>query len=271
MKSLTLSQSRTITCLMIVFAFLCYSPTANAISKPKEINESTGLEAIGESEKPIALVYRGPAGCKGCSEPVAKMLRTSPQEFLVKYVGPKEKLPLEPSSFKNVVLYVQPGGKDNTRKAYRQLGEQGQETIIKYVKNGGNYLGICQGAYLAGTKYGGLGLLAPGNIGWYIGSKGASTSTPKSTLIPIFWGTKKVNMYFQNGPYIIPSQVAGEKILARYSNGLVAALVKPYGEGKVGVIGTHPEATAYWYWWAGLEPYQDNRKMGYRLIDQLLR
>ena len=39
---------------------------------------------------------------------------------------------------------------------------------------------------------------------------------------------------------MIPSGVPGEKILARYTNGKVAAMSAPYGAGRIGVVGPHP-------------------------------
>ena len=54
-------------------------------------------------------------------------------------------------------------------------------------------------------------------------------------------------MFFQDGPYMTASGAAGERILARYTNRRVAALVRPFGLGRVAVVGPHPEATPYWY------------------------
>src|SRR2546422_38461 len=44
--------------------------------------------------RPLALVYRGPGGCPGCSEAVAELLHSSHWRFDVQYVGPHEQLKL---------------------------------------------------------------------------------------------------------------------------------------------------------------------------------
>jgi glutamine amidotransferase-like uncharacterized protein len=55
-------------------------------------------------------------------------------------------------------------------------------------------------------------------------------------------------MYFQDGGYIVPNRrVTGVEVLARYSNGPVAALVADAKAGKVGICGPHPEAPRAWY------------------------
>ncbi len=61
-------------------------------------------------------------------------------------------------------------------------------------------------------------------------------------------------------------------VLATYTNGKIAALVAPYGKGKVGVSGPHPEATAEWYEASHLvNPEGMHADLGYDLIDTLMR
>ena len=80
-------------------------------------------------------------------------------------------------------------------------------------------------------------------------------------------------MYFQDGPYFMPDNgVTGQTILAYYTNGKVAAMVQPYGKGKIGVSGTHPEADASWYAEAGLtDPDGFDADLGHDLIDTLMQ
>lgn len=92
-----------------------------------------------------------------------------------------------------------------------------------------------------------MGLLAPGNTGQYIRTPGASVKSTRNAVIPVVWEGAGRRHFAQDPPYIVPSGVAGEKILSRFTNNRVNALVKPYGEGGVGVVGTHPEAARGWY------------------------
>lgn len=201
------------------------------------------------------------------------MLRSSKYKFRIRYVGPNEAYKVVPSSFAGVSLYVQPGGDTSVARADKLLGSAAQQVIKDYVGRGGHYLGICQGAYLAGTDPG-MGMLSPGNTGQYIATKGASTHSEGDTVIPIKWGKKKIYMYFQDGAYIIPSKARGEKILAKYTNGKVAALSKPFGRGRIGVIGPHPEAPKSWYRLAGLlKKDRDglDTKYGHKLINSIMQ
>ncbi|MEI8082784.1 MAG: BPL-N domain-containing protein [Actinomycetes bacterium] len=235
--------------MRVVLAFLLavglLLPMAPADAATASVAVTPAVAAVAV-QSPVALVYRGPAACDGCPEAAARLLRNSPQHFATRYVGPKEGLKLEPASFAGVSLYVQPGGDTTVRKADRLLGRAAQDTIRMFISNGGHYLGICQGAYLAGTDPG-MGLLSPGNSWQYIKSKGASTRSAKDTLVPIRWGRIKTMMFFQDGPYLTASGVVGERVLARYTNRRIAALVRPFGLGRVAVVGPHPEATPYWY------------------------
>lgn len=69
----------------------------------------------------------------------------------------------------------------------------------------------------------------------------------KAGVIRIQWGSTKRWHYAQDAPVILPSGVDGERILSRFSNGQVNSLVQSHGDGAVGVVGTHPEATRDWY------------------------
>lgn len=76
---------------------------------------ANGCAPIGanEDETPdarIAIVYRGPAGCAGCSETLAERLSQSPVGMDVAFIGPHEELPLKASALSGVALYAQPGG-----------------------------------------------------------------------------------------------------------------------------------------------------------------
>jgi hypothetical protein len=73
--------------------------------------------------RPIALVYKGPAGCADCSEKVAALLKSDPtQHFNVIYVGPNEKLSVKDRlQLSNAVLYAQPGGDGSVNKAFHKL------------------------------------------------------------------------------------------------------------------------------------------------------
>jgi hypothetical protein len=207
---------------------------------------SAGSAGPGLAGRPVALVYRGPASCPGCSEAAAALIRLSPLHFTVSYAGPGEKLKITAASLRGVALYAQPGGGGSVRRGMTALGPAAAATIKSYVASGGHYLGICMGAYLAGSDPG-MGLLAPGDTGEYDQTRGASVRTAAQAVIPVIWSRTVGYEYAQDPPYIIPSGVRGEKVLSRFANHLVDALVRPYRRGAVGVVGTHPEADRTWF------------------------
>ena len=219
--------------------------------------------------RPLALVYRGPGGCPGCSEAVAELLHSSHWRFDVQYVGPHEQLKLSAATLQAATLYAQPGGSGELSQAYRQVKRHAHE-IRSYVASGGRYLGICMGGYLAGRTPGFQ--LLPGDTDQFIASPGASVRSEADTIVKVQWRGQARCMYFQDGPYFLLDRGAtGVIVLARYTNGKIAALVAPYGKGKVGVSGPHPEATADWYEASHLvNPEGIHADLGYDLIDTLM-
>lgn len=222
-----------------------------AVAQTSASDVVAGSQTAVSGARPLALVYRGPASCPGCSEAVAHLLRTSKFHFRIEYVGPQERTKLVAASFVGATLYAQPGGDTSVARANKLVGSAGKHAIKSFVSHGGRYLGFCQGAYLAGSGPG-MGLLSPGNTGQYIATKGATTHSTADTVVPIRWGNQTRQVFFQDGPYMTRSGVRGERVLARYSNRRIAALVKPYGKGRVGVVGPHPEAPQRWFRQAGI-------------------
>lgn len=221
--------------------------------------------------KPLALVYRGPASCPGCSEAAAKLVKSTRQHFRVAYIGPQEHRKITARQLNKATLYVQPGGDTSVAKADQLMGSKAKKLITRFVKRGGRYLGICQGAYLAGSMPG-MGLLRPGNTGQYIATIGASTKSTRDTVIPVRWGKKRHPMFFQDGPYITTGSARGIKVLARYTNGRIAALTKRVGAGRVGVVGPHPEAPASWYRAIGKKDRSAvGRALGKRLVNATMK
>jgi len=199
------------------------------------------------TSRPLALVYRGPAACSDCAEAVAALLQSSQWHFEVRYVGPGEKLHLSAALLKAATLYAQPGSDEDTdlRAAYR-LMRSDAPLIRDFVKSGGHYLGFCMGGYLAGATPGFQ--LLPGDTKQFIKSPQASVRTTADTTVQVYWRDQLRTMHFQDAPYFMVNPDAlNVTVLARYTNDTIAALVTPYGQGRVGVVGPHVEATADWY------------------------
>ncbi len=219
--------------------------------------------------RPTALIYRGPAGCRGCSEPVARLLQTAPSPLHVVYCGPDESVQLSAQALSSAVLYAQPGGGDDLESAWSEMRPYADD-IRNWVRGGGHYLGICMGGYLAGRDPG-FGLL-PGDSDEYITAAGATVRTDGDAMVKVSWRGRPRHLYFQDGPYFRLRPNCGATVLATYSNGLAAALVARYGRGSVGVSGPHPEAPASWYSESGLtNPDGVRLDLGYDLVEATIK
>jgi glutamine amidotransferase-like uncharacterized protein len=94
----------------------------------------------------------------------------------------------------------------------------------------------------------------------------------KDTIVQVNWRSKSRYMYFQDGPYFILNRGAtGVTVLATYTNGEIAAMVAPYGKGKVGGSGPHPEADRSWYNAYNLPYPGSTQDLGNDLIDMLMQ
>lgn len=219
--------------------------------------------------QPLALVYRGRKPVeKACAETLARLLRASSWSFEVEFVGPQEARPLSAETLRGAALYAQPGG-GTLEKSFRRLNPQSGH-VRDYVASGGRYLGTCLGGYLAGATPG-FDLL-PGDTDRYIDLAGASVRHDGDSIIPVLWRGQRRDMYFQDGPHFVLDSDDGVEILARYTNGAIAALVTSFGRGRVAVVGPHPEATADWFDdVGGRNCATDCSDLGQDLVDTLMK
>jgi len=159
---------------------------------------------------------------------------------------------------KDVVIFT--GGSGSKEGA--ALGEAGRETVKQFVKDGGGYLGICAGAYLACSKFPwSLGLLDAQTVSqkWRRGVGDVQLEiTPAGQHLSTLTAGNR-NVHYANGPVIKP---AGRSDLAPYEplaffrtelaeNGTpVGAMVNTpaivqgrFGKGRIVISSPHPEQT----------------------------
>lgn len=163
-----------------------------------------------------------------------------------------------------VALIIMPGGAGQA--IYKQLGEQGNQTIKNYVKSGGRYLGICAGAYYGAEEtkfeigrgepyeinsdtnaalgfYPGIAHGVAYEVGVFIyqseaGARIAKLSTSKKS-------ERNIAVYFNGGCYFVDAENRpNTKIIARYADldRQPAAIVQcQYGNGIAILSGVHFE------------------------------
>lgn len=201
------------------------------------------LPSPAEAATPIThvAIYRGPAGCDDCSENVAKALQRLNPNYHIDFVGADESIDITPQTLARYDLYVQPGGGQDIPAALRSLGDARSEAIRGYVANGGRYLGLCMGAYLADDNN--LGLI-PQDLDGEAGRPGFEVAGSADAAVQVTWAGKADHVFFQDGPYFPKGSY---KTIATYRNGDVAAARYTYEKGVVVLSGPHPEASQQWF------------------------
>lgn len=227
-----------------------------------EVNDSRSSEEVDNKEdfvddiedestdKPLAVIYKWPAALDTCTEAMEQALK---KKYEIIICGPNEKYSIKEALELSPVVYLQPGGGDEMKTAWDDVGKFAKD-IREYVSKGGNYVGICMGAFLAGVfdlsgnNSGGFNLLTESGSysDSYIETEGAEIKTEKEAALDITWNGKVHKIFFQNGPYFSEPTNSNTKIIAKYKNGEIAALITNYKSGKIGVIGPHPEASDDW-------------------------
>jgi len=139
--------------------------------------------------------------------------------------------------FSTVDLVAFPGGYGEA-DLFNRLVKPNAQIITNYMNNGGRFLGICMGAYWADKKY--FNFLRDARAVQYITRPKAEIRRSYSTIANVKWGREYHSMYFYDG-----TAFTGDKFrtVARYANGDSMAIL----QGKIGLIGCHPESMKHWY------------------------
>jgi hypothetical protein len=146
---------------------------------------------------------------------------------------------LEKDFFNGVDMIAVPGGfgdSDSHKKLFQYNGER----VIDFVNNGGRYLGICMGAYWAGSHY--FSLLKDVDAVQYLNRPGTDTRRPHAKNIPITWRGTPTKMFWYDGCALVGDDTKFETV-ATYSNGDAMAIF----QNRLGLIGCHPESQPFWY------------------------
>ena len=145
---------------------------------------------------------------------------------------------LENEFFDDVDCVCFPGGLGDAGK-FDYLTAEHQTRIKKFVEQGGKYLGICMGAYWAGSEY--FNILDNVDAVQYITRPNTDTRRPHAKALPVTWNGEPHKMFFYDGCALVGN---GEyKNVATYANGDAMAIM----QNNIGLIGCHPESEQHWY------------------------
>lgn len=141
--------------------------------------------------------------------------------------------------FDDVDIVMVPGGFGDS-DSYDILWKKNARAVRRFVRQGGRYLGICMGAYWAGSHY--LNILDSVDAVQYIRRPGSDTHRPHAKAMPIDWQGQSCKMFWYDGCALVGDHRRFQTV-ATYANGDSMAIY----QNRIGLIGCHPEAEKFWY------------------------
>ena len=224
---------------------------------PLDINGYKTIIAPPEKMSPVKVaIYQGPGAPESSAQNVSKVVKLMPGAT-AQIINAEEVASLDLTAFDTVVF---PGG--SASQQAKAIGDAGRAKLKDYVKNGGGYVGICAGAYLACTNFEwSLGILNARTVSskWMRGSGYVDLEVAHDGR-PILGDVGEVfKVRYNNGPIIKPSAQADLPSYRALSffrtevakNGTPvgvmvdspAQAVSTYGKGRVFISSPHPENT----------------------------
>jgi putative intracellular protease/amidase len=240
--------------LLALLATVCVTGIVAASAAPPEPAVPPALK----TEKPVRVAVFAGAGASKTKGPAAEAVEKTPG-FEVQLVTGED---IRAGKLKDFRVLIQPGGSGSGQA--KDLGEEGRAKVKDFVKNGGGYIGICAGAYLASRSYDwSLHILDAEVVDrahWARGTGDVELKlSPKGKE---FFGAKaeKVTVYYGQGPLLTPGKddsIPDYEDLATYETeihskggaqpgvmkGTTAAARGSYGSGRVFCFSPHPEKT----------------------------
>ena len=235
-------------------------PASEAAPKfviPPDANGHRTVIARLEPPRPLrVLVYSGPGAPQGGVENVVDVLKPFPQVTVT--VAPPESFATLSHAQCDVVVF--PGGSGSGQS--KGLGETGLKRVREFVGQGGGYVGICAGAYLACSNFDwGLGILNAGTVSpkWRRGQAMLDLEATQDAVPVIGEVEGRFKVRYNNGPILKPWTRADlppyttltffRNEVAKYGSpegvqvNSPAHVIAPFGKGRVFVSSPHPENT----------------------------
>lgn len=227
--------------LFLLVAIILTNCSKSSSETPSSLESIT----INKGDTLHVAIYRGVASCDRCAKTVKSAIQKLGIKSQIDFVGPNERIDITDQTLRHYDIYVQPGGGQDIPGAFNSLGNKRVEAIRNYVAQGGRYLGLCMGAYLAEASY--IGLIDH-ELDSEVGRPGFPVETTADASVMVYWQGRKENIFYQDGPYLM-AQKSDKKFskIATYENGDLAAARYSFGKGLVILTGPHPEANSAWF------------------------
>jgi len=146
---------------------------------------------------------------------------------------------VEDCFFDDVDMVAFPGGIGDA-DSFATVLKANQRRVTEFVQQGGRYLGICMGAYWAGSNY--FDILDSVDSVQYLTRLGTDTRRPHAKNIAVTWRGTPMNMFWYDGCALVGNPDRFETV-ATYVNGDAMAI----RQNHIGLIGCHPESEQFWY------------------------
>lgn len=147
---------------------------------------------------------------------------------------------IERDFFDDVDCVAIPGGIGDAGSFDYLLKDNGP-LVCNFVAHGGAYLGICMGAYWAGSNY--FDILQDVDVEQYMCRPETDTRRPHAKNISIIWNNNPIKMFWYDGCSLVGNE-STFKTVARYTgNNDPMAII----QNRIGLIGCHPESQQHWY------------------------
>ena len=145
---------------------------------------------------------------------------------------------VEDTFFDDVDMVAFPGGIGDS-ESYHTIVKRNEQRLREFVNRGGRYLGICMGAYWAGSNY--LDILEGVDAVQYLRQPNTDTRRPHAKNIAITWQGRPESMFWYDGCALVGK--GAYETVATYANGDAMAII----QNRIGLIGCHPESQPFWY------------------------
>ena len=139
----------------------------------------------------------------------------------------------------NVDGLLFPGGIGDSDSYFDFFTRTKANKVASFIAGGGRYIGICMGAYWAGSRY--FDLLDRVDAIQYIKHPTAEIKRSYGTVANIEWLGRKEKMFFYDGCTYVGS--GKYETVASYADRMPMAII----QGNIGIIGCHPESEEFWY------------------------
>ena len=224
---------------------------------PADVNGMKTIVPAPEKVRPLKVgIYSGPGAPTSGVENVTNVLKPLSQISVVRLSG--EEMGAQNLGAYDVLVF--PGGSGSSQA--KGIGEAGAKNVREFVRNGGGYVGICAGAYLACSNFSwGLGILNAGTVSskWRRGQAflDLETTADAKAVLGEVKGLFKVR--YNNGPILKPwtrSDLPPYQTLSVFRSEVAkygspegvqvnspAQAIAPFGKGRVFVSSPHPENT----------------------------